>query len=195
MIGSASAFTFLFGEELHRPVSLGSLEVLACLDMSVMQPEHALTVDEEAAQIAFFRWLHTAPLKDIQHALWLGTARDVGPALPAPTPGIIALFRVERDLFCRAIAAVTVRVRKKPGVDSSEPPPDMVYPSLYEARLFRLMVATGQPREQLEWHTGVVEALCLYHCALWNEGLWTVRPAYGPEAKEDDFEHFDASHL
>jgi hypothetical protein len=190
MIGSSAAFSFLSDEPM-RPVSLGTLEVLGRLQMELLLPQHTLAVDDEAAQIAFFRWLHVSPLHDVQRALWLGTARDIGYALPPPPDEVVALFRVERDLLCAAISAVSVRVRKKPGADTSDPPPDIVYPSLHEVRLFRLMAATGQPREHLEWHTGVVEALRIYHCALWSEGIWTVPDvANGPEAKEDDFEDY-----
>ena len=189
MMGSDAAFAFLGA--LERPVSLGSMEIMRRLGISVMKPDHELDYAQELGEIAIFTWLHTAPLADIHRALWLGTWHDELVAPDGEYPTLVAAFRADRDLLSRAISHVHMRVRAKPGTSNSDVPNEVVPPTLHEHRLFVLMNTTHQTREQLEYRTGIITALQMYHASRWHEGAWTVRVVDTPEVAEAAFEGFD----
>lgn len=174
---------------LARPVSLGSMEAMRLMGLTLLDPESRLTARQEACELMAFTWLHTAPLGDVLDAIWRGTWPPAVQSPPDECDHILALFRVDRARFLELLNEVTMTIRCKPRSPGYETPPaDVVLPSLYTHRLCILQQATHQPREQLEWHMSIVTALEIYHHARWHEGAWTVKP--GMQTKADDFVGF-----
>ena len=141
MITSA-AFSFL-SETPLRPVSLGSLEVMRLMGITILDAEVELSLDDEERQISVFQWLHSESIADVMELLWSGlTWQQVGAATASMPDSVRVAFRVERDRLMKEIAGATVAVRAKPrraGGGADDRPADLVPPRLYDYRLCVLM--------------------------------------------------------
>jgi hypothetical protein len=165
-----------------RPLSLGSLDALRLMDMDVFGETRPV---DEARAFAYYRWLHTAPLRAIKSALWLRSWPFLFSEVPSLSAEVLATFRAECDVLGSMIKAVTIALRPKPKRPHSEtPPPDVLAPSLTSFRLINIAKTVGCTPEFAYWQLPLVQALQVYHFAMWDSGRWTVKP--GMEVKTDD---------
>jgi hypothetical protein len=165
-----------------RPLSLGSLDALRLMGMDVFGEERP--VDEDRA-FAYYRWLHTAPLRTVKAALWSGSWPLLYSDVPQLSEEVIATFRAECHRLGSMIKAVTIALRPKPKRPNSEtPPPDVLAPSLTSFRIITIAKELGCTPEVAHWHLPIVQSLQVYHLAMWESGRWTVKP--GMEVKTED---------
>jgi hypothetical protein len=165
-----------------RPLSLASLDALRLMDIGFSECPFTSPL-----HIGLYRWLHTAPLHEVKLALWTGSWRSLF-AEPSPlSEDVIAAFRAERDRLAAVLAAVTISIRAKPREKSDEKtPPDVIAPTLATFRAVTIASALKADLEHVRWHLPIVQALQVYHHALWSEGRWTVRP--GREVTREELE-------
>ena len=161
-----------------RPLSLASLDALRLMNIEFA----ACAFDTR--EIALYRWLHIAPLHEVRSALWSGTWRLLFLNPEPLAEDIVAAFLDERDRVAAMIAAVTISVRPKPKSKTDNTPADVVAPTLVTFRVCTIAAHIRADLEQVRWHLPIVQALQVYHDALWESGRWTVRP--GREVKPED---------
>ena len=179
------------GDDQMRPLSLGSMEAMRVMGVTWLDRDVQLDLAQEERQILLFDWLHRAPLPDVEHALWSG-AWQVVSADPGEVPNIIiARYRLLRDRLMSEIdeAKITIRPRESDRKAERDTPADVMRPRALDYRVWLLMRDLHLSRTEALWHLPLVQALTCYHCSLWNQGLWTVKP--GAPVKEADFEDFD----
>jgi hypothetical protein len=165
-----------------RPLSLGSLDALRLMDMDVFS--EAPLKNEDLA-IAFYRWLHTAPLRQVKAALWSGTWQLLFSEVPRLSDEVVATFRAERDRLASMIQVLTIAIRPKPKTPHSKPPPpDVISPEMTTFRIVSIARELSCTPEYAQWHLPLVQALQVYHFAMWDSGRWTVKP--GLEVKTED---------
>lgn len=155
-----------------RPLSLASMEALRQMQMPYE------TLDYESRQIALYRWLHVQPLRDVRLALWQGTWPILFADAEPLSEEIIATFRDDQKRIREMIAAVTVTVRKKPRktAEIDDTPPDVIAPTLAWHRIVTVVKASNMTPQAVAWELPIVQALSIYHDALWSDGNWTIQP-------------------
>ncbi len=164
-----------------RPLSLASFDALRMMGIRFADCVF------DTRQIALYRWLHIAPLHAVKSVMWTGTWDGLF-ANPDPlSEENIAAFRAERDRLAAVLAAVTISIRAKPRhKDAEKTPPDVLSPTLATFRAVTVAAMLRADLEHVRWHLPIVQALQVYHHALWSEGRWTVRP--GREVVRKDLE-------
>lgn len=189
--------------EQLRPLSLGSMLALEVMGLTVLDPQHTLTSEQEMEQIALYKWLHLDDLDRVKRLVFSGAWRSVAGGTDPGTPGLnesgysealIAAFRAFRDHTLATIAAASITIAPKPdrSKGTDRPPSSVVSPSLFTWRVEFLADKTRLEREYIRWQLPMAQALQIIHHHLWFDGSWTVRPssAAAPE-KPDAFEQFD----
>ncbi len=161
-----------------RPLSLASLDALRLMELDFTRE------DFETREIALYRWLHTAPLRAVKAAIWTGEWRGLFSAPEPLDEIIIAAFRAERARLAAILAAVTVSVRARPKRGKDDTPPDVIAPTLATFRAVTIASALRADLDHVRWHLPVVQALQVYHHALWESGRWTVRPGEKATAEQ-----------
>lgn len=177
-LDSSHAWLAAEGGALPRPLSLGSLDALRLMGLDFASAIF------DTHEIALYRWLHIAPLHDVRFALWTGSWDSLFFNPEPLDEAIVAAFRHEQSRLAAILAAVTVTVRARPRKGRDETPPDVIAPTLTTFRAVTIAAALRADLEHVRWHLPVVQALQVYHHALWESGRWTVRP--GREATREE---------
>jgi hypothetical protein len=176
-----------------RPLTLGSLEAMRVMGIAWLDETVQLDLEEEQRQLMLYHWLHTAPVEEVEHALWSGNWRAVQPAEVPDV--IIARYRLHRARLIAEIKDVSVICRPKPEDKkrAETTPSDIVRPQSIDYRIYLLMRDTHMSRAEILWQLPLPQALTIYHCALWHAGHWTVRP--GAPVDDKEFEDFELEGL
>lgn len=162
-----------------RPLSLGSLEALRFMGIDFDACEF------DTREIAIYRWLHIAPLHVVKAAIWSGAWHDLFVDAGPLAEEVVAAFRAERKIIAEIIAAATVSIRAKPPPKGGMgTPPDVIAPTLTTFRICTIAAHIRADIEQVRWHLPLVQALQIYHAALWESGRWTVVPGKQATAAE-----------
>ena len=179
---AANEWLAVDGMNAPRPLSLASLEALRRMGIPYESQDY------ETREIALYRWLHVQPLSSVKLALWNGSWALLFVEADPLTEEIIAQFRDDQKRVREMIAAVTVTTRPKPkkGHDHDDTPPDVIAPTLAWHRIATVAKATNMTPEQVAWNLPVVQALALYHDAMWTNGNWTVLPGEVPTPEQLD---------
>jgi hypothetical protein len=175
----------LLGCASARPLSLASREALRLMGARLLRRDPGYgSVEEEAAEMRLYAWLHSAPLAEVTDALWSGAWRAVleGPPLDAETLAeTLPEWRELRARLAATVAATDYEVRARPRPASArrdpaeETPSDVVEPLRLAFRLRLLMRETGASREEALWLWPYGQAMQICHAAQRWEGQWTVR--------------------
>lgn len=182
--------------EQLRPLSLGSMLAIELMGLTLLDPAHTLTSDEEMEQIARYKWLHLDDLARVKRIVANGAWKQ-SPSLPlseSPSLELLAAFRAFRDHMAATLAAASVTVQAKPEATRNRVPSCVIGPSLFTWRVEFLAGKTGLDREHIRWHLPAPQALQMIHHHLWYDGSWTVRPSRDKAANEaapEEFESFD----
>ena len=188
-----------------RPLSLGSELAIRVMGLGLLEPveatadpvEVAAALKLEEAEIGVYVWLHSAPVPEVEAALWDGSWRLILEGLVAQEepvePKVIAQFRSIRERLLACVRASRYRVLPRPKPKEDKTPDAVRGPGIFAWRLALLAKWTGWDRQTLKWELPLSEALQLLHAAEWGEGNWTV-PLTGPagrRATKADFSDFD----
>ncbi len=192
--------TMLFDRPL-RSLSLCSHQAIKVMGLRLLDPlaTYADPV-EEITEVLAYVWLHTAPVEEIERALWDGGWRSALTYQESSQAATLALLSEWRELRARIlalIAATEIRIRAKPRDPKLPPddtPPDVVSPTLLAAQIAAVCEIMREPRERAKWHVPLWEAWQIYHVDRRREARWTIL-ARDRSVPEDSFENFELGAL
>lgn len=160
-----------------RPVSLGSMEAMRLMGLSLLEAEAAdLDAALETREIAAYLWLHSAPVAEVELALWDGSWRAIWEAQDEPCTAVVAAWRMTRERLRAVIRAAGIEVLPRPKAATDETPWNVVGPQDLAFKLSVIARCTGWGRRKILWRLPVAQALQIYHAELRWHGVWTVRP-------------------